>query len=598
MTDKIEEEKKEALFSDLGLSKDLLKAIETKWYTKPSPIQAWVIPLLLTWNKDIIGQANTGTGKTASFALPLIDMIEKSDSWVQAIILAPTRELAIQISDEIKSFLTEKRLNTALIYGGQSYNIEERMLRNEPKIVIGTPWRIKDHIKKWRLVLDSIKYFVLDEADEMLNVWFREEIEEIMRWAPKSKRTLLFSATLPKAIMNIVKTYMGEYDMVSVKSWNVTNDLIEQTYFEAQPRNKFEVLCRVIDTEPDFYWIVFCRTKRDVDEVVDNLISRGYSAEWVHGDVEQKGREKILARFKRGWVKVLVATDVAARWIDINDLTHVVNFSLPENPEVYTHRIGRTGRAWKEGIAISLVSRWDMRLLMWVERFTKKRIKKWVLPWVWDIIKLKKEKLIKELEFIAEHEDLSNFSDISEKILEENNPQNVISALLKKFYKESFNEESYYDIKETGGNERRESRWGGGTNSNWEIRLFIARGREDEMWPKDILDFITKDNSVKESSLNDLQILDKFSFVNVNPRDAEEIIADFKQKDRRRPVVVQAKERSNDDRWGSERRWWGSRWGYSRGWRDNRWGGRSSYSNDRRGSSRWWDRRWGDKRSS
>ncbi len=568
------------LFSDLGLSKGLLKAIETKWYTKPSPIQAWVIPLLLNSKKDIIWQANTGTGKTASFALPLIDMIEKSDSWVQAIILAPTRELAIQISDEIKSFLTEKRLNTAIIYGWQSYFAEEKMLRNEPKIVIWTPWRVKDHIKKWRLSLDSIKYFVLDEADEMLNVWFREEIEEIMEWAPKNRRTLLFSATLPRAIMNIVKTYMWEYDMVSVKSWNVTNELIQQTYFEVQPRNKFEVLCRVIDTEPDFYWIVFCRTKKDVDEVVDNLISRGYSAEWVHWDVEQKGREKILARFKRWWVKVLVATDVAARWIDINDLTHVVNFSLPENPEVYTHRIGRTGRAWKEGIAISLVSRWDMRLLMWVERFTKNRIKKWVLPWVWEIIKLKKQKLIKELEFISEHEDLTDFSDISDKILEENNPKDVISALLKKFYKESFNEESYYDIQETNFSTKGGwRRWW--ANSNWEVRLFIARWREDNMWPKDIINFITKDNSVKESSINDLQMLDKFSFVNVNLRDAEEIMADFKQKDRRRPVVVQAKERNNDDR-GSDKRWW-SRWSYSR---DNRWRSKSSYSSDRR-----WNRR-------
>ncbi|PIE85500.1 RNA helicase [Candidatus Gracilibacteria bacterium] len=568
------------LFSDLGLSKGLLKAIETKGYTKPSPIQAGVIPLLLNSKKDIIGQANTGTGKTASFALPLIDMIEKSDSGVQAIILAPTRELAIQISDEIKSFLTEKRLNTAIIYGGQSYFAEEKMLRNEPKIVIGTPGRVKDHIKKGRLSLDSIKYFVLDEADEMLNVGFREEIEEIMEGAPKNRRTLLFSATLPRAIMNIVKTYMGEYDMVSVKSGNVTNELIQQTYFEVQPRNKFEVLCRVIDTEPDFYGIVFCRTKKDVDEVVDNLISRGYSAEGVHGDVEQKGREKILARFKRGGVKVLVATDVAARGIDINDLTHVVNFSLPENPEVYTHRIGRTGRAGKEGIAISLVSRGDMRLLMGVERFTKNRIKKGVLPGVGEIIKLKKQKLIKELEFISEHEDLTDFSDISDKILEENNPKDVISALLKKFYKESFNEESYYDIQETnfstkGGGRR------GGANSNGEVRLFIARGREDNMGPKDIINFITKDNSVKESSINDLQMLDKFSFVNVNLRDAEEIMADFKQKDRRRPVVVQAKERNNDDR-GSDKRG-GSRGSYSR---DNRGRSKSSYSSDRRGNRR------------
>lgn len=593
MTEKIEKtEAKETLFSDLGLSAGLLKAIETKGYTKPSPIQAGVIPLLLTSKKDIIGQANTGTGKTASFALPLIDMIEAKDEWVQAIILAPTRELAIQISDEIKSFLTEKRLNTALIYGGQSYNIEERLLKNNPKIVIWTPWRIKDHIKKRRLVLENIKYFVLDEADEMLNVWFREEIEEIMEGAPKSKRTLLFSATLPKAIMHIVKSYMGEYDMVSVKSWNVTNELIEQSYFEASPRNKFEVLCRVIDTEPDFYGIVFCRTKRDVDEVVDKLISRGYSAEWVHGDVEQKGREKILARFKRWWVKVLVATDVAARWIDINDLTHVVNFSLPENPEVYTHRIGRTGRAWKEGIAISLVWRGDMRLLMWIERFTKKRIIKWKLPEVGDIIRLKKEKLIKELEFIAWHEDLSNFSDISDKILEEANPKDVISALLKKFYKDSFNVESYFDIKDTGSRTTR-------TNSD-EVRLFIARWREDDMSSADMIEFITKDNSVKWNAINNLQILDKFSFVNVNLRDAEEIMADFKQKDNRRPVVVQAKERSGWG-WGERRGGWDRRWGggYSRGWRDDRRGGsRGWYSSDRRGG---WDRGgyrgWRDRRS-
>jgi len=285
-------------FSDLGLSEKILSAVKAKWYEHPSAIQAAVIPLLLNGDKDIIGQAQTGTGKTAAFALPVLERLDKNSKNIQTLILTPTRELAIQVAEEIKSF-AEWWVKIQLLYGGQNIREELLWLKNGPQIVVGTPGRVIDHLsKKKSLKIENIKYFILDEADEMLNIGFKEEIEEIIQFTPENKKVLLFSATMPKSIKDIVNKYIKDHDFISIERNEISNTNIAQKCYKVSEKDKFEALCRVIEVEFDFYWILFCKTKADVDEVAAKLMSRGYKVEWIHGDVEQKQREKTLSRFK------------------------------------------------------------------------------------------------------------------------------------------------------------------------------------------------------------------------------------------------------------------------------------------------------------
>jgi len=355
---------KKTTFADLWLSDKILEKIEKKWYTQPSPIQEWVIPLLLNGDKDIIWQAQTWTWKTAAFALPILERLDTKSKDIQALILAPTRELSIQIAEEIKSF-ADKDVKVQLVYGGQNYSKEIDWLRRKPQIVVGTTWRVIDHItRKKTLKVENLKYLVLDE-----DMGFVEDIEQILQYTPENKKTLLFSATMPRWIRNIVNKYIKDHDEVKIERKELTNPHIIQKYYKVDDRDKFDALCRIIEVEFDFYGLIFCRTKANVDEVASKLLQRWYKAEWIHGDISQNLREKTLSRFKNKAIKILVATDVAARWIDVNDLTHVINYNLPENPEIYTHRIWRTGRAWKTWEAISFVGRKDGRALAWIKTY-------------------------------------------------------------------------------------------------------------------------------------------------------------------------------------------------------------------------------------
>lgn len=562
-------------FSDLGLSENMLKAIEKKWYTHPSPIQAQVIPLLLNWKKDIIWQAQTWTWKTASFWIPILERITSDSRETKALILAPTRELAIQVAEEIKSF-SNGNINIVLLYGWQSITKEMRDLRNSPTIVVWTPWRVKDHlIKKKTLNIDSLEFFVLDEADEMLNIWFREEIEEIMQHTPENKKTLLFSATMPKSIMDLVHTYIKDYDMVAIKKEETTNKNIIQKCYKVPEKHKFEALCRVIEVEDDFYWIIFCRTKSDVDEVASNLMSRWYKVEWIHGDIDQSQREKTLWRFRKKTIKILVATDVAARWIDVSDLTHVLNYSLPDNPETYTHRIWRTWRAGKTWEAISFVSRRDWRVLMYIERIIKSKIEVAKLPDIKDVINFKKKRLVNSIKESLENIDSNDFIDISKKLLELWDAENVISSILKSVYKNEFDEKSYEHVAEeqTSNGSSFSSRWDSywsrsSVNSNWEQRLFVAKWRLEGLTPWSLIQFLEKETWTKLWDVWKIEVLNEFSFINVWASDAEVILSYFKSKNREKPLVVQAKAKD----WS---RWWERRWGWSF-WR-----------------SSFWDRRWG-----
>lgn len=554
-------------FESLWLSKRLLQAIEEKGYKNPSPIQAWVLPIALNTNKDIVWQAQTGSWKTAAFGLPILEKIDENIKAPQSLILCPTRELAIQVAEELKSFCKNTSIHIELLYGGQNIRSEMSALRAWPQIIVWTPGRVFDHLNKKRLILDDIKYFVLDEADEMLNVWFREEIEEILKFAPVDKRVFLFSATMPTFIQNIIKNYMWEYETVNIKKETLTNDSITQIYYDAPRGHKFEVLCRILDVTPDFYWIIFCRTKAETDDVASKLSQKGYLSEPIHWDIDQNMREKVLNRFKKRSISILVATDVAARWIDVADLSHVVNFELPDNPETYTHRIWRTGRAGKTWTAISLVSNADSRKLFFIERLIKVKIKREKLPLWEDVVKFKKQSLINDINTIIESGDNKDYYNIVDDLLEVADANQIMSALLRKFYKDEFKADFYKEFKVVSRDRNdRDSR---PSRDDWMMRLFVAKWKMD--WfqsPWNLLAFVAKESWLWDLWAWKVDILSNFSYVDVPEETARIILKVFKDKNSAKPLIVKAKEKT----WGS----WGWRSsGWSRGW--FRWGNRGSW---------------------
>ncbi|WP_048196667.1 DEAD/DEAH box helicase [Methanocaldococcus vulcanius] len=357
-------------FEELNLSENTLNAVRNKGFEKPTDIQTKVIPLFLNGEKNIVAQARTGSGKTASFALPLIELINEGEG-IKAIILTPTRELAIQVADEINSLKGNKNLKIVKVYGGTPIQPQIKYLKNA-NIVVGTPGRVLDHINRGTLNLKDVEYFILDEADEMLNMGFIDDVEKILNACNKNRRILLFSATMPVEILNLAKKYMNDYEFVRAKR----NADIEQTFIEVDENKRFETLCRIL-RDRNFYGLVFCKTKKDTKDLANMLRDIGFKAGAIHGDLKQHQREKVVRLFKQKRIKILIATDVMSRGIDVNDLSHVVNYHLPQTPEAYMHRIGRTGRAGKKGKAISIINRKEYRKLKHIERTMKLKIKKY-----------------------------------------------------------------------------------------------------------------------------------------------------------------------------------------------------------------------------
>ena len=518
-----------AEFRQLGLSEKSLEAIAIKGFEQPSPIQRLTIPVLMTENCDIIGQAQTGTGKTAAFGLPIIEKIKSNLGYIQAIILVPTRELAIQVADELIS-LSAKRALIATVYGGQSISEQQRRLRKGVDIVVGTPGRVLDLLKRGDLKIDQVNWFVLDEADEMLNMGFIEDIEEIMSKTPKEKRTLLFSATMPDRIVKLARKYMNEPKKIEVDKAQPTTRLTDQIYFEVHESDKLDALTRIIDIEPEFYGLIFCRTRNDVDNLTYKLIERGYSAEGLHGEITQAQREKTLSKFRKKLINILVATDVAARGIDIVDLTHVINISLPQDPESYIHRIGRTGRAGKQGTAITFVTRDESRKLMYVEKATKSKIRKEILPAAEDIIAVKIEKIKEELHQIIKQESFTEYLGMAEDFIELNSPEIALAAMIKLAFRSQLDIKNYPEIR------------GFRVDTKGTSRLFVALGRKDGMTPRKLSDFIRKEVKIPDNKIDDISVHDDFSFITVPFVDAEKILDAFSsRKSGGKPLVTKAK---------------------------------------------------------
>ncbi|HZH68526.1 MAG TPA: DEAD/DEAH box helicase, partial [Chitinophagales bacterium] len=413
-------------FRALGLSNETLQALDQKGFEKPTPIQELTIPLLLEGEKDIVGQAQTGSGKTAAFGIPILERFDSQSKGVQAIILAPTRELAIQVANELASYKGNRRIRITTIYGGALISKQMRELERGTDIVVGTPGRVIDMIERKKLQLDSVRFVVLDEADEMLNMGFLDDVELILSKCNSDRRMLLFSATMPKRILNLAKRYMGTYELVEVENKGLTTASISQAYYQVPARNRFDALCRIMAAEEDFYGIVFCNTKMAVVEITNSLNERGYSADSLHGDIAQNLREKVINQFKRNGKGVLVATDVAARGIDIQDLTHVINYGLPQDPESYVHRIGRTGRAGKEGKAISIIDNNELRKLRFIQKATNASIQKANLPDAVDLVKLKKARLLEKVEEIISTEQHYPMMEYTYELLDDKDPALVI----------------------------------------------------------------------------------------------------------------------------------------------------------------------------
>ncbi|NYV27342.1 DEAD/DEAH box helicase [Streptobacillus felis] len=501
-------------FKDYNLSNEMLEALEKKGFTSPSEIQALVIPELLKEETHLIGQAQTGTGKTAAFSIPILERIVPTKK-VKALILAPTRELANQVSDEIYSLKGEKDIKVLAVYGGASIENQIKNLKKGVDIVVGTPGRVIDMINKGTLKLNELEYFVLDEADEMLNMGFIEDIELILEKTNEDKKMLFFSATIPKPILAIAKRFMPEHKILKVQKKELTTHLTEQIYFEVRREDKFEALCRVLDYKPDFYGIVFCRTKSEVDEVTNKLKSRNYDAEAIHGDITQGLREKALDLFKNKILNILVATDVAARGIDVSNLTHVINYSIPQESDSYVHRIGRTGRAGNKGVAITFVTPQESRKLAQIKRETKSEIKKENIPNVEDIIKAKEELLIASVEEIMLENDYKLYVELASKILKGKNTEAAVASLLRHIYDDEFIPASYGKIK----------------NVQVEIkdntRLFIALGEKDGLNVNKLLKLIHEKTKVPGRKIKDVKVMPNFSFITVPLEEAEIIIKIF-----------------------------------------------------------------------
>ena len=539
---------KNSKFKELGLSEVTLAELNKKGFEEPTEIQEKAIPVVLTKDVDIICQAQTGTGKTAAFGLPLLEKLATNSHHVQALILAPTRELAIQVSEEINSFKGKRKFQIIPVYGGQSITEQLRRLEKGVDVVVGTPGRIMDHIKRKSLKLNQVSYVILDEADEMLNMGFIDEVEDILKATNAGRRTLLFSATMPERILSIAKNYMREYELITAHKGRLTVALTDQVYFEVSESDKFESLCRIIDMEKNFYGLIFCRTKVSADELSNRLNDRGYESEAIHGDLSQSQRERILEKFKKQRVNILVATDVAARGIDVNNLTHVINYSLPQDPEAYVHRIGRTGRAGKKGVAITFISPWESKKLKFITNHTKTEIRREKIPSVSDIIGKKISVLIEDLNEIIINKAHQDYMNTALQLVEDNEPVNVLAAMLKYALEDELDEKKYKEIKEhTAKSKEKES-------NKEKIKLFVSFGKKDGLTPRKLLKLINNETKIPAGKISEIRVMDSYSFLTAPVKDAQKIISTFKTKNTpKKPVIEMASEPAKKDKKKSKR---------------------------------------------
>ena len=498
------------IFGDLELDRKIISALKDMGFEEPSPIQSQTIPLVLE-GKDVIGQAQTGTGKTAAFGIPIMQNIQSDHRALQALVMTPTRELAIQVSEELRKIGRTKRIKTLPVYGGQPIDRQIRALRSGVQVVIGTPGRLLDHIRRQTIRLDHVRFLILDEADEMLDMGFVEDMEEIMRHLPEERQTMLFSATMPLSIRSLSKKYMKDPATISISREALTVPLIDQYYYES--KDKLEGLCLVLDAEVSGKLIVFCRTKKGVDELASSLESRGYLADALHGDLSQNQRDRVMKRFREGKSDILVATDVAARGLDIENITHVVNYDIPQDTESYVHRIGRTGRAGNKGVAMTFITPREYRQLKLIERTAKTKIQRRQLPSPASVLERQREVIQSRMYAVLEQDRYQDYQSIVSALLEDYTAENIAAAALKLMQE---------GVKATEPEEKPAFSNTGGRPGM--VRLFLNVGRIQRITPEDIVRSIAAEADIPGNVIGLINIYDKFTFVEIPEDIAEKVI--------------------------------------------------------------------------
>ncbi|WP_118950784.1 DEAD/DEAH box helicase [Taibaiella helva] len=514
-------------FQEFGLKDELVQAVQALGFTTPSPIQQQAIPLLVQETTDIIALAQTGTGKTAAFGLPLLHKIDPNDHGVQALVLSPTRELCMQIQEEFVKYSKFSRgIHTLAVYGGTPIGSQIRELkRGHTQVIVATPGRLIDLLERNAINLEEVKMIVLDEADEMLNMGFRDDIDFILKNTPVRESTWLFSATMNADVRRISKRYMKSPKEVAVARENVGNENIDHQYFVTHAHQRFDALRRILDFAPDIYGIIFTRTKQDAQDVSEKLMREGYHVSPLHGDMDQKMRTKVMDRFKRRQFQAIVATDVAARGIDVNDITHVINYELPEDPEVYTHRSGRTGRAGKSGVCMSLVTSKEIGRIRQVERMAKTRFHKSDIP---DGAEVVRKRLFHFLDKIEEAQPEHGFGEIYKKSIHEKfeamDKDELINRLLWLQLKDTIKDYENAPDLNAGYVDRRAEREASGTRSG-SVRLFINIGTKDGASTDSLIRFIAEMTDIEPRMVSRVTVRELSSFFNV-PADAAEFIAE------------------------------------------------------------------------
>ena len=524
-------------FLEYGLKEEILQALEEIGFETPTPIQAESIPFLLESKNNLIARAQTGTGKTDAFGLPILQQINLEEKITQSLILSPTRELALQIANDLKTYAKNiKGLRVTAVYGGANIDTQIKDLKRGAHIVVGTPGRALDLIKRKRLVVENIRYLVLDEADEMLNMGFKDELDAILATTPEDKQNLLFSATMPAEMKKIAKKYMKEAHEITVSKQNIGASTVNHQYYLVQSRDRYQAIKRIVDFYPDIYGIVFCRTRRETKEIADKLMADGYNADALHGDLSQAQRDYVMNRFRKGQIQLLIATDVAARGLDVNDLTHVINYNLPDDPEVYVHRSGRTGRAGKEGISVSIIHLREKGKLRQIERMVSKKFERKLVPLGEEICEKQLFNLIDRMQSVKVQRSqieqyLPSVYEKLEGLSREELIQGFVSLEFNRFLQ-------YYkgavDInvseKEAKRADRSDRNSGRSKNSrgrrNFQ-RFFINIGEKDGLQTGELLAIVSKNVKNRDAKIGKIDVMKSFSFFEVDKDFTDNVLNGF-----------------------------------------------------------------------
>ena len=530
-------------FEDMNISNEICRAVLDMGFEEATPIQSQAIPVILE-GKDIIGQSQTGTGKTAAFGIPLLERINPEDRRLQALILCPTRELAIQVSEEFRKLLKYKdNIRVLPIYGGQPIDRQIAALRKGTQVVIGTPGRVMDHRRRRTIKAETVQMMVLDEADEMLDMGFREDIETILVKIPEEHQTLLFSATLSPEILDITKRFQKNPEFIKIVRKELTVPNIEQYYFDVKEKTKLDALCRIIDVYDPKLAMVFCNTKKRVDDLVEMLQGRGYFAEGLHGDLKQAQRDKVMQKFRNGTIEILVATDVAARGIDVDDIDVVFNYDVPQDEEYYVHRIGRTGRAGKAGKAFTFCVGKEIYKLRDIMRYTKTKIQQQKLPTLSDVEEMKTNIYLEKIKGIIEEGHLTKYIHLVDRLMEEDYTSIDIAAALLKDHLSDVNADDIdaLDDINLGGTEL----YGG--EGEKMVRLFINAGKKSKIRAKDIVGAIANEAGIPGKTLGEIAIFDEYTFVDVPNEFVRDILHGMKHakiKGKRVHIEIAKKEKT------------------------------------------------------